>query len=879
MLKQLQSFDIRSAKCSVEEDRTLLEAIVARVYDGIDDAPISVVFSADENITSYPDFAECLQIFNEQVRGPLFSELRRDLGEGSGGRADGRDRDRVSSAQCGLLRHGLALWAGSLRTPVSPHGSWERPSDDHPDKTAVLTMVCRVWCHRALARFRQNPSKTNIAMDDPEGIAVHHSTVFVSDTVNHRIIMVPILEYETLGCFEVANYLGCYDTRDRENYGFRKKHWASSLDDVMFKCSMFRYVVLECPSEARAVFWCTNQLFPETMKLEHENCYGDPRSAKKLNGGSNGLCSGGLSWKALSHLEVEKRDWQVHFGPLENEDGVAQAIANRAQRPSGATGHMGERLGQMRLFAQLWQKLSLGSCSNDDGFKAVLLEQGAHPEAPPGAEEDRARQDRAASVAHLRPLKAGATLRADKEDARPMPPTKEIKKARRSFIDSQAPKTHRDDDQVSVWIEYVKEQSQASSTKEKFELKFTVAKVDNGTDPLFSLLRDCVVPSGSCVLISDTMLACIRRVLKTGKQGSGLTLVTDFTYKLNRARGIDLLSVVRYVLMDGATAGRNATAKEDAVAIRSVVFFTAPLPTIRLFHACWQTTLHDFEQKGKAKTLKYLKEHILEASDDGEFWASGWASGLWNAPPGHGPQTCQQSLERYNRTIKQTMPAGYHLLSLPDMVKSLDSCNRTIMVDRGHVDGQDERRVLFQPTDPSVPCQKLLAADWVRPGRDEIGEQVCLAPVQRVYVMPLKQYNLSIDSDCHRKFVALLTADDAASYRAAASDLNLLKDGRLSLPRLRVRFGALAMTLKLQRRFHGHVIVCTCSYFSMHGTCVHHLLTRWMERDPAVRLADVSEFTAKPVSPTPEGAEEALRQRLLPRGQDSTAVFSNNSLQ
>eukprot|EP00439_Symbiodinium_sp_Y106_P084866 s539_g26.t2 len=39
--------------------------------------------------------------------------------------------------------------------------------------------------------------------------------------------------------------------------------------------------------------------------------------------------------------------------------------------------------------------------------------------------------------------------------------------------------------------------------------------------------------------------------------------------------------------------------KKDAVAMRSVVFSTASLPTIRLFDACWQTTLHEFEQKGK----------------------------------------------------------------------------------------------------------------------------------------------------------------------------------------------------------------------------------------------------------------------------------------
>ena len=47
----------------------------------------------------------------------------------------------------------------------------------------------------------------------------------------------------------------------------------------------------------------------------------------------------------------------------------------------------------------------------------------------------------------------------------------------------------------------------SSSTKEKFELKFTVAQLQNDSDPLFSLVRDCVVPEGCCVLVSDTMLA------------------------------------------------------------------------------------------------------------------------------------------------------------------------------------------------------------------------------------------------------------------------------------------------------------------------------------------------------------------------------------
>ena len=130
--------------------------------------------------------------------------------------------------------------------------------------------------------------------------------------------------------------------------------------------------------------------------------------------------------------------------------------------------------GQPATWGNAWAKCGCSrSCgksfrldltANDEGFKAVLLEQGAHPEAPPGAEADGARQDRAASVAHLRPLQAGAALRGAKEDARPMPSTKEIKKARRSFIASQAPKSQRQDDQVSAWIEYVKDRAIEKAT-------------------------------------------------------------------------------------------------------------------------------------------------------------------------------------------------------------------------------------------------------------------------------------------------------------------------------------------------------------------------------------------------------------------------------
>ena len=104
MLQQLQSFNIQAAKCSVEQDRELLQALIARVYDEVDASPISVAFGAEEDflpdpcsdvllpgrqgvrdplvlsITSYPNFEESLELFHQDVRGQLFDAMTRDLG-------------------------------------------------------------------------------------------------------------------------------------------------------------------------------------------------------------------------------------------------------------------------------------------------------------------------------------------------------------------------------------------------------------------------------------------------------------------------------------------------------------------------------------------------------------------------------------------------------------------------------------------------------------------------------------------------------------------------------------------------------------------------------------------------------------------------------
>ncbi|CAJ1330619.1 unnamed protein product, partial [Effrenium voratum] len=126
---------------------------------------------------------------------------------------------------------------GGLGQGLAPPGTWNNQAQlDHP---AQLAMSETTWGaprslvyieqSNAVARFlplgtrvmegavqevigtgaqghRVTASNNNIELNNPEGIAVHSSTVFVADTQNHRIIMVPILEYEPLGCFkEITN--------------------------------------------------------------------------------------------------------------------------------------------------------------------------------------------------------------------------------------------------------------------------------------------------------------------------------------------------------------------------------------------------------------------------------------------------------------------------------------------------------------------------------------------------------------------------------------------------------------------------------------------------------------------------------------------------
>ena len=207
--------------------------------------------------------------------------------------------------------------------------------------------------------------------------------------------------------------------------------------------------------------------------------------------------------------------------------------------------------------------------------------------------------------------------------------------------------------------------------------------------------------------------------------------------------------------------------------------------------------------------------------------------------PGHGPHTAQQTPERFNRTLKQSLPASYHLHGLQEITARVESGLRAIAIENGFVRESDES-LLFQPADPRVPPKALIRADWLQEPRDEEGNQPNLPPVwrfveflpenfmasavsgavqdwrvQRIYTYPIQQPGLRIDQESHEKLHRLIAARTPAAFMQAAKDLDLVKqmelDEMVSVARVRALLKELAMTMVLQHSWHGHTLLCTCA--------------------------------------------------------------------
>ncbi|CAE7941780.1 unnamed protein product [Symbiodinium necroappetens] len=103
MLESMDSFDVRHAKCAEEQDRNVIEAQVAELFDGLEDPIIAVPIEVAESypgleeligssltvsarlalraVTGLAKHDDCLEEFNKYVQGPMRDAAVADLGD------------------------------------------------------------------------------------------------------------------------------------------------------------------------------------------------------------------------------------------------------------------------------------------------------------------------------------------------------------------------------------------------------------------------------------------------------------------------------------------------------------------------------------------------------------------------------------------------------------------------------------------------------------------------------------------------------------------------------------------------------------------------------------------------------------------------------
>ena len=71
-----------------------------------------------------------------------------------------------------------------------------------------------------------------------------------------------------------------------------------------------------------------------------------------------------------------------------------------------------------------------------------------------------------------------------------------------------------------------------------------------------------------------------------------------------------------------------------------------------------------------------------------------------------------------NRTIKDGLPAAYHLWGMEEITPRIQGVIRGLALKHRHV-SEDESTCTFTVEDPRPPCLGFLTSDVVQPGVDE----------------------------------------------------------------------------------------------------------------------------------------------------------------
>lgn len=109
--------------------------------------------------------------------------------------------------------------------------------------------------------------------------------------------------------------------------------------------------------------------------------------------------------------------------------------------------------------------------------------------------------------------------------------------------------------------------------------------------------------------------------------------------------------------------------------------YTAPLASAALFSCAWESIISDFVEAGRLKLASWLHECLLSWNERTKLYRAAWKGGISVPflPPGYGPMTCQQSLERLNGILKGALPVNFHKQCLSAISPLLEASLRAHM--------------------------------------------------------------------------------------------------------------------------------------------------------------------------------------------------------
>jgi len=140
-------------------------------------------------------------------------------------------------------------------------------------------------------------------------------------------------------------------------------------------------------------------------------------------------------------------------------------------------------------------------------------------------------------------------------------------------------------------------------------------------------------------------------------------------------------------------------------------------------------------------------------------------------------------------------------------------------------------------------------------------QQFCGWRATTAYVFPFDTPTTRMDSQSAERFLALLRARNIGALKTALSALGLLRQddaevlpGELSIERLAHAMSGFCACFKLCQKYKGFQYLGTCRIFCRMGTCPHELCARYLDADPELSLACLSDWTR---AQTPESLSVA----------------------